>query len=164
MIARHSIEHTIDFRYSAPVHASVMTLHLRPIQDRLQVVLDFEIETDPRGIVFDFDGPFNNKGHFLDRPGSHDRLRVRSRSTVEVGPVDPMPETAGSGAWEALRKEVRDPELLLMLQPSQFVRSTPDLERFVEERGITAGDDPLASALELCDTLHHTFEYVHGRR
>ena len=162
MIARHSIEHTIDFRYSAPVHASVMTLHLRPIQDRRQVVLDFEIETDPRGIVFDFDGPFNNKGHFLNRPGSHDQLRVRSRSTVEVGPVDPVPETAGSGAWEALRKEVRDPELLLMLQPSQFVRSTPDLERFVEERGITAGDDPLASALELCDTLHHTFEYAPG--
>ena len=79
MIIRHTIEHTLDFRYSAPARASVMTLYLCPLQDRDQVLLEFAIETDPSGPVFAFRGPFNNRGHFPDRPRPHERLVVRTR-------------------------------------------------------------------------------------
>jgi transglutaminase-like putative cysteine protease len=162
VIVRHTIEHEVDYTYSARVHSSVMTLYLRPIQDRRQQVLDFGIETEPSGPLFGFVGPFGNKGHFLDRPSPHERLAIRSRATVEVGPVAPVPDRLGSGAWRHLGKGIRSPELWLMLQPSRFVRSSPELDRFVAERKIERGDDPLQSAIELCSRLHDIFEYTPG--
>lgn len=162
MIIRHAIKHTLDFRYSTPVHASVMTLYVRPLQDRRQVLLDFAIETDPDGPVFPFDGPFNNRGHFLDRPGPHQHLVVRARSTVETGPRRSLPHGLGSGGWERMETGVRDPELWLMLQPSRFVRPSAALDRFMRTHGLAPGDDPLASARELGATLHRVFEYTPG--
>ena len=162
MITRHAIEHTLDFRYSAPVHSSVMTLYVHPLQDRRQALLDFGIETDPRGPVFAFEGPFNNKGHFLDRPSPHERLVIRARSTVEADPRQDLPDTLGSDGWSRLRRGVCDPELWLMLQPSRFVRPSPALDGFMRTHGLEPGDDPLVSALELSDMLHRTFDYTPG--
>ena len=139
-----------------------MTLRVQPLQDRRQVLLDFAIDTSPQGPVFPFDGPFNNKGHFLDRPSPHERLVVRTRSTVETGPRRKLPDSLGSDGWERVERGVRDPELWLMLQPSRFVRPSPALDRFMGTHGLEAGDDPLASALELSATLHRTFEYTPG--
>lgn len=162
MIARHTIEHKLDFRYSAPVHASVMTLYLCPLQDRGQVLLEFAIESDPGGRVFPFRGPFNNRGHFLDRPDPHRHLTVHARCTVEVGPVRPLPDRLGPNGWEELRACMREPELWLMLQSSRFTRPSRVLEGFMRNHGLEAGDDPLTTALELRETLHHTFEYAPG--
>lgn len=162
MIARHAIEHTLDFRYSAPVHASVMTLYLRPLQDRRQVQLEFSIESDPGGPIFAFRCPFGNEGHFLDRPGPHERLVVRARCTVEVAPNRSPPDRLGSSGWADLGGSMRDPELRIMLQASRFARPSPALERFMQAHGLEAGSDPLATALELRDTLYRTFEYAPG--
>ena len=162
MITRHAIEHTLNFHYSAPVHSSVMTLYVHPLQDRRQALLDFGIETDPRGPVFAFEGPFNNKGHFLDRPSPHEHLVIHTRSTVEAGPRRSLPDDLGPGGWDRLERGMCDPELWLMLQPSRFVRPSPALHRFMRVHGLEAGDDPLVSALELCDMLHRTFDYAPG--
>lgn len=162
MIARHTIEHSVDFAYSSPVHSSVMTLYVRPIQDRRQVVLDFGIDTNPPGTLFAFVGPFGNHGHFLDRPSAHERLVIRSRSTVEIGPVPRIPARLGSGTWDELGKAIRDPELWLMLQPSHFVGPSEILDRFLARHGIVPGDDPLTSAVELRTRLHDIFEYMPG--
>lgn len=162
MIARHTIEHTLDFRYSAPVHSSVMTLHLRPLQDRAQVLLEFAVETDPGGQVFAFRGPFNNRGHFLDRPSPHEHLVVRARSTVEVGPARNLPDRLGPRGWSDLREGIRDPELWLMLQASRFARPSPALERFIETHGLAPGDDPLAAAFNVRETLNRTFTHAPG--
>jgi len=151
MIARYTIEHTVEFVYSAPVQASVMTLYLRPVQDRRQVVRGFAIETDPSGPVFEFEGPFHNRGHFFDRPGTHRRLSIVGRSTVEVGPIPEMPLQIGEEAWARLGAAASAPELGLMLQPSRFVRSSPLLADFIESCGLERGDDPLATATALID-------------
>ena len=162
MITRNRIEHTLDFRYSAPVHASVMTLYLCPLQDHDQVLLEFTVESNPGGPVFAFRGPFNNRGHFLDRPGPHERLLVRACSTVEVAPAKGLPDRLDSSGWADLGGSLRDPELWIMLQASRFARPSPTLERFMGDHGLKAGDDPLTTALELRDALHHTFEYAPG--
>lgn len=162
MITRHSIEHTLDFRYSAPVHSSVMTLHVHPVQDRRQVLTGFAIETEPRGPVFSFDGPFGNRGHFLDRPGPHEHLVIRARSTVETHPRRNVPDGLGADGWDRLGRGIREPERWLMLQPSRFVRRSPALDHFMRTHQLEPGEDPLASALALSDMLHRTFDYTPG--
>ena len=47
MIARYSIAHRIRFEYDATVRSEVMTLHLSPLRDRVQVVRSFSVRTDP---------------------------------------------------------------------------------------------------------------------
>ncbi|WP_420633456.1 transglutaminase family protein [Candidatus Palauibacter sp.] len=163
MITRYSVEHSIEFVYSAPVRASMMTLYLCPIQDRNQLVRGFSIETDPPGPVFDFDGCLNSRGHFFDRPGRHRRLSIRARSTVEVGPIPPTPTKLRADAWETLGRAARAaPELGLMLQPSRFVRPSPVLDDFMASCGLEPGKDPLASALALRTRLHELFDYLPG--
>ena len=162
MITRHAIRHTLHFRYGSPVHASVMTLYLKPLQDRRQVLLDFTLDTDPRGPVYSFKGPFNNKGHFLDRPSSLEHLVIRARSTVETVNARSLPGSLGSDGWNRLKRGIRDPELWLMLQPSRFVRSSPALDRFVRDHGLEPADDPIATAFELRGVIHRAFEYAPG--
>lgn len=162
MIARYTIEHAIEFVYSAPVQVSVMTLYLHPVQDRRQVVRGFTIETDPSGSVFEFEGPFRNRGHFFNRPGTHRRLSIVGRSTVEVGPIPETPLEVGEDAWVRLGAEASAPELGLMLQPSRFVRSSPLLADFITSCGLERGDDPLTTATALCSRLHESFDYIPG--
>ena len=162
MIAHYTIEHAIEFVYSAPVAVSVMTLFLHPVQDRRQVVRGFTLETDPSGSVFEFEGPFRNRGHFFDRPGRHRRLSILGRSTVEVGPIPETPSEAGEDAWARLGAAARAPELGLMLQPSRFVRSSPLLADFIGSCGLERGDDPLATATVLRSRLHESFDYIPG--
>ena len=162
MIARYAIAHTIRFDYDAPVHAQVMTLRMCPVRDRVQVVRDFSIHTEPDGPQFEFTDPFGNTGHFLDRPGVHERLSIVARSRIEVGPVPPAPERLGAGGWEALRRAGEDVDLWPMLHTSRFVHSSPALKRFAAAHGLEPGDDPLADAHRLCTELYRTFEYVPG--
>ena len=87
MIARYAITHRIRFDYDSPVHSEVMVLHLCPVRDRVQVVNNFSVHTDPDGSLFEFVDPFGNTGHFLNRAGAHERLEIVTRSNVEVGAV-----------------------------------------------------------------------------
>ena len=163
MSARYSIRHELEFRYDAPVHGSVMTLFLSPIRDRSQQLRSFSIETDPGGGMFEFRGPFGNRGHFFDRPGSHRTLRIVARSNVDVSPPEALPVHLGPGSWETLASAIGMPELWLMLQPSTFARPhAPALERFISTRGIERGDDVLESIRALLSALYEAFEFSPG--
>lgn len=162
MIVRYAIEHAMEFRYSRPVHLSVMTLHLRPAQHRRQILREFAIDTDPAGPVFSFSDPFGNTGHFLDRPGRHDMLEVRARSRVETVLEEPVPDRLGNASWPLLRDAAGDPDLWPMLNPSRFVRPAPALDAFVAARKLKPSEDPLTTVHELCADLHEAFEYAPG--
>ena len=162
MIARYAISHRIRFDYDAPVHSEVTTLRVCPLRDRTQVVGSFSIHTDPDGSLFEFVDPFGNTGHFLDRAGTHERLEIVARSNVEVGPVPPAPARLDECGWEGLRRAAGEVDLWPMLHASTYVRSSPELERFISTHGLRPGDDPLASTRELCATIHRAFEYVPG--
>jgi len=162
VIARHLLDHTLEFRFSAPVHSSVMTLHLRPPPNRVQLLPPFAAHPHLPAHVFAFRGPFNNRGLFLDRPSPHEHLVVRARCKVEVGPARNLPDRLGPHGWSDLREGIRDPELWLMLQASRFARPSPTLERFIRTHGLAPGDDPLAAALVVRETLNRAFTYAPG--
>lgn len=164
MSTRFSIRHELEFRYDAPVRGSVMTLFLSPIRDRRQQLRSFSIETDPGGTMFEFRGPFRNRGHFFDRPGSHRALRIVARSSVDVSASEALPKCLEPGSWDALAADIRTPHLWLMLQPSRFAQpSSPALEEFKAARGgIDRGDDVLDSIRTLGSVLYEAFEYSPG--
>ena len=151
------------FDYGVPVRSEVMTLHLCPVRDRIQVVRGFSVHTEPHGPLFEFTDPFGNTGHFMDRARPHERLEIVARSDVEVGPMPIFPEhSSGRTGWRGLEEARDELELWPMLHPSRFVRSSPALERFIAAHGLAPGDDPLASARELRARLFRIFEYVPG--
>ena len=163
MSARYAIRHELEFRYDAPVRGSVMTLFLSPVRDRRQQLHSFSIETDPGGAVFEFRGPFGNRGHFFDRPGTHRALRIVARSRVEVSPPGENAAGTGSCSWEALASAIRTPQLWLMLQPSRFAQpSSAALGQFVAARGIEKRDDVLESIRALLGRVYETFEFSPG--
>lgn len=163
MSARYSIRHELEFRYDAPVRGSVMTLFLHPVRDRRQQLRSFSIETDPGGAIFGFRGPFGNRGHFFDRPGTHRALRVVARSSVEVSPPEPISIHPEARSREALASSIRTPELWLMLEPSRFVQpSSAALGQFVSEHGIERGDDVVESIRALLSSLYEAFEFAPG--
>ena len=162
MIARYSIEHRIRFEYDAPVRSEVMTLHLCPLRDRMQVVRSFSVHTDPDGPLFEFTDPLGNSAHFLDRVRTHEHLEIVACSSVEVGPVSPAPERLDAGGWKEFEGARNDADLWPMLHPSAFVRSSPALERFIAGHELAPDDDPLASARGLRARLFRIFEYVPG--
>ena len=163
MSARYSIRHELEFRYDAPVRGSVMTLFLSPVRDRRQQLRSFSIETDPGGAVFEFRGPFGNRGHFFDRPGTHRALRIVARSRVEVSPPREIAGDTGSCSWETLASAIRTPQLWLMLQPSRFAQpSSAALGQFVAARGIEKRDDVLESIRVLLGRVYEAFEFSPG--
>ena len=163
MSARFSIRHELEFRYDAPVRGSVMTLFLSPVRDRRQQLHGFSIETDPGGATFEFRGPFGNRGHYFDRPGTHRALRIVARSRVEVSPPEAIPDRLGPGAWTTLTSTIRTPELWLMLEPSRFAQpSSAALGQFVAARGIEKRDDLLESIRALLSRLYESFEFSPG--
>ncbi|MXX55908.1 MAG: transglutaminase family protein [Gemmatimonadetes bacterium] len=162
MTAHFLIRHNLQFRYDAPVGGSVTTLHVSPVRGRRQVLHDISIRTDPPGAIFEFTGPFGNRGHFFDRHGRHRRLAIRVRSSVEVAPPAPLPAELAPDSWEALRKDVATPDHWLMLQPSRFVRMSPSLARFVSRNRIGQAADLLTTIRQLRSTLYSAFEYAPG--
>lgn len=163
MSARYRIRHELEFRYDAPVRGSVMTLFLSPVRDRRQQLHGFAIETDPGGATFEFRGPFGNRGHFFDRPGTHRALRIVAHSTVETSPPEAIPGRLGPGSWQELATAVRTPELWLMQQPSRFAQpSSAALGQFVSGHGIDRGDDVLESIRGLLSSLYEAFEFSPG--
>ncbi len=162
MTVHYEIRHNLEFRYDAPVSGSVTTLHVSPVQNHRQVLHDISVGTDPPGKVFEFEGPFGNRGHFFDRHGSHRRLSIRVRSRVEAAPPELLPDQPVSGSWDAMRRGIRTADLWLMLQPSRFVRMSPSLARFVSGNDVRKGEDPLSSIRDLGSTLFSVFEYAPG--
>ncbi|MCY4645972.1 MAG: transglutaminase family protein [Gammaproteobacteria bacterium] len=163
MSARYSIRHELEFRYDAPVRGSVMTLFLSPVRDRRQQLHSFSIETDPGGATFEFRGPFGNRGHYFDRPGTHRALRIVARSSVEVSPPEAMPDHLEPGGWKRLASGIRTPGLWLMLEPSRFVKpSSTALGQFTAAHGIEREDDVLESIRGLLSCLYEAFEFAPG--
>ncbi len=162
MIATYTIEHHMRFEYTEPARDSVMTLYVCPIRDRRQLLREFSIDTDPDGPLYEFTDSFGNTGHFLDRPRSHQRLRVAAHSIVEVGPLVSAPERLNPGASDVLQRAVETLDLWPMVHPSHFAGWTPALAKFKTMHDLAPGDDPLVGTRHLCGELHRLLEYAPG--
>ena len=81
---RFEIEHTTRFSYSGPITETVMEVRLQPLDGRGQRCLDFNLEVSPRMPVGTYRDGYGNRVHYFNLLRAHDRVRVTSRSVVEM--------------------------------------------------------------------------------
>jgi transglutaminase-like putative cysteine protease len=81
---RFEIEHTTRFAYSGPITETMMELRLRPLDGPGQRCLDFRLQVTPRVNVKTYRDGYGNLVHYFNLLRAHQRVRVTSRSIVEM--------------------------------------------------------------------------------
>ena len=162
-LVRYEIEHVSRYSYASPVRNCVMSLCLEPRNDLGQRLLRFDVTTDPLVPLNGEMDSFGNTKHVLNVHREHEALEVTARSTVELTPAAPLPDSLGPDAWEEIRSWKESFGDWDFTHPSDFTRPSPALASFVDRHGIARpSGDPLRALTELSDTLHRSFEYTLG--
>ena len=158
----YRIEHISDFRYDESARGSLMVLRLQPRQAGGQRLQHFELVIDPSATPVVFRDAFGNSCHLFNIHRAHRHTRVHSHAEVLTTEDPVMPERLPPGSWSELADATTRRRHWHWLAPSQFARSSPELEAFVARHGLVPEDDPLASLRTLTSKLHAIFRYEPG--
>jgi transglutaminase-like putative cysteine protease len=100
---RFEIEHTTVFTYTGPITETMMELRLMPLDGHGQRLLDFTLEINPRVKVATYRDGYGNLVHYFNLLRAHQKLRVTSRSLVEMGDGAAAEEADDALVWDFLR-------------------------------------------------------------
>ncbi len=159
---RYQIEHISRYIYSTPVQRCAMSLCLEPSTDSDQRLIDFRVSTTPEASLIEEMDVFGNTKHSFTINRMHETLEVVAHSTIDKAPSSTPSSPLGAGAWEEVRSWAGDYPSWQFMQPTPLTSPSPALDRFIGDRGISCGDDPLESLLRLSETLRLGLEYVPG--
>jgi transglutaminase-like putative cysteine protease len=160
----YSVLHTTTFSYAPAVRESVMEVRLQPRSDGPQHCLTFELEVSPAANIMQYRDFMGNTVHHFDIAGKHSEVKVIARSSVDVQSI-PVINSADAGSWDDLDHLVSTPsntndDYWEMLLPSQFAKSTPELEALANDLRCYRRDTPLQLLTELNQAIFETFSYV----
>ncbi len=159
---RYEIEHVSRYLYALPVRESAMSLCLKPREDMGQTLLRFEAGTDPPATLNEEIDAYGNTKHLVSIHREHESLEIAACSTVETSPAVMLPDSLAADAWQWIRSWRDSLEYWDFTHASEFARSSPTLDAFVERLRIEPEDDPLRSLLWLNDTIYYSFQYEPG--
>ena len=160
-----SVRHETRYRYDRQVARSVHRLHLRPIQDGRQTLLDFRLTIAPEPKVVEFEDVFGNcAAHFeLHRP--YGELSVIAESTVAIADGDPFAFARGAVhqtfpiAWMPWERLMLHPYLQPVELPETQLKALYDYAlSFVERNNYVLLE--ILFAINL--TFFREYEYVPG--
>ena len=158
----YEVEHVSRYRYSSPARHCALSLCLTPREDARQRLLGSEIVTNPEAPQNSETDSFGNTRQVINIHREHQLLEIAARSSVELGPFAPVPDALDFGAWGRIHSWKDDLHYWDFTRPSAFCRPSPALAAFLHEFAIETGADPLQSLVQLCDTLHRSFQYLPG--
>jgi transglutaminase-like putative cysteine protease len=160
---KYKVTHLTEYRYGEPVPLGHNTVRLKPrLMDR-QDLLAHTLEVTPNPMVrnerIDF---FGNPVIWFSVQEPHIRLRIVSRSTVDVRPLS-LPDNFWSPPWEeaARRLGARDRQLLDAKQfvfDSPHVLTDPKLAEYARP-SFAPGRALLECVRELTDRIYHDFTF-----
>jgi transglutaminase-like putative cysteine protease len=81
---RFEIEHTTRFDYTGPITETMMELRLMPLDGRGQRLLEFTLAVSPRVKLTSYTDGYGNLVHYFNLLRAHRKLRITSRSLVEM--------------------------------------------------------------------------------
>ncbi|HTU47880.1 MAG TPA: transglutaminase family protein [Bryobacteraceae bacterium] len=158
----YAIRHFTRYRYSRPVWQSMMEVRMHPRSEYAQRCFTFQLSVSPRARIFSCSDHLGNLIHHFDIPEPHNQLTIIADALVDVdAPID-LPQSLGSEAWDDLDTMIAEDDYWDMLMPSEFARSSPELEKLAKEFGVHErdGEDPLGLLRTLNVNLYRTLEYV----
>jgi transglutaminase-like putative cysteine protease len=163
----YSVLHTTTFSYHPAVRESVMEVRLQPRSDGPQHCLTFQLDVTPSANIMQYRDFMGNTVHHFDIAGNHSEVKVAARSSVEVQSAPP-PNSADAGSWSDLDLAIADPsatpstneDYWEMLLPSQFAKSTPQLDALAHDLRCERRDTPLQLLTELNQSIYESFDYV----
>jgi transglutaminase-like putative cysteine protease len=160
---KYAVTHLTEYRYGEPVPLGHNSVRLKPRKMDRQDLLSHSLEVTPNPIVrnerIDF---FGNPVTWFSVQEPHDRLRIISRSTIEVRPLQ-LPTGFWWPAWDhvAFKLQGRD---LQLLEAKQFVFDSPHVatDKLLADYArpsFEAGRPLLDCVTELTDRIYHEFTF-----
>ena len=159
---RYRIEHVSRYRYETPARSCVMTLCLRPREDRGQSLRAFEIRTEPVAALSAQTDCYGNTHQVFTLHQRHDALRIAVRSEVRSAAPAPPPPALPRDAWREVTSWADSFEHWDFASPSALIRPSPALAAFTDHHRIAPVADPLTDLLRLSSTLQRVFRYTPG--
>ena len=158
----YAIRHFTRYRYSRPVSQSAMEVRMHPRSENAQRCFTFQLSVSPRARIFSFRDHVGNIVNHFDIPGNHKQLTIIADALVDVEPSPPLPDSLGSDAWRDLDNLIDKEDYWDMLMPSEFARTSPELEKLAGELGVGQrnGRDPLEVLRYLNSSLYRGFAYA----
>lgn len=158
----YAIRHLTRYRYSRPVWQSVMEVRMHPLSEGTQRCFTFRLSVNPRARIFTFQDHVGNQVHHFDLPQHHRELTIVADALVNLEPPPPLPDQLPWESWGDLERTIAEGDHWQMLMPSQYARSSPQLEDLARELGVERADgrDPLTLVREVSVGIHRTFDYV----
>jgi transglutaminase-like putative cysteine protease len=158
-----SIRHVTRFRYSAPVHESVMELRMQPRSEGPQRLRSFQIITTPRAQLYAYTDHNGNQVYHFNVLRQHGELRVEAIATVEVAHFEPLDRPADDLEWSRYNRYNLSDDHYDLLQPSDFARPSEALSAFLTERELAAPkSDPFSALKSLNAAIYDAFDYEVG--
>jgi transglutaminase-like putative cysteine protease len=159
----YSIRHITRFRYSSPVHESVMELRMQPRSETGQTLRNFQIATNPRAQLYAYTDHFGNAVYHFNVLRQHSELRIETISVVEVKEQEPLPAATDTLEWQRYNSFNLSSEHYDLLEDSEFAKRSPELKRFMSMRNLESPrGDPLTALKYLNSVIYDSFEYEAG--
>src|ERR1700678_3531462 len=127
----YSIRHITRFRYSQPVHESVMELRMQPRSEGAQSLRNFQIVTNPREQLYAYADHLGNAVYHFNVLRAHEELRIEAQAVVELSNLRSPPETADELEWERYNGYNLSADHFDLLEPSKFAHCSPALTAFM---------------------------------
>jgi transglutaminase-like putative cysteine protease/predicted glutamine amidotransferase len=160
-----TVTHRTVYRYDKPVERSMHVLRLIPVHDRLQTLLDCQIDFSVEGKLREYDDVFGNRARRMLVETPFSELVIESRSRVRVLDADPLgyrPLRARSTiplVWMPWQREVLQPFLLPPELPeSELHELTEYAMSFVQRNDA----DLLDTLLDMNASIYGEYEYKQG--
>ena len=124
----YAIRHFTRYRYSRPVWQSLMEVRMHPRSENTQRCFTFQLSVSPRARIFSHTDHLGNVVHHFDIPEQHKQSDIIMDALVDVDASEPVAGIAGDGSWAELREIVHREDHWDMLMPSDFARTSSELE------------------------------------
>lgn len=159
----YSIRHVTRFRYSQPVHESVMELRMQPRSEGAQSLRNFQIVTNPRAQLYAYTDYLGNAVYHFNVLRAHEELRIDVQAVVELTPRPATPATADMLEWQRYNALNLSDEHFDLIESSKFALPSRALAGFTDALGLSKPEgDPLTALRGLNKTIHDQFDYELG--
>ncbi|HVO21688.1 MAG TPA: class II glutamine amidotransferase [Anaeromyxobacter sp.] len=162
---RLRIAHRTVYRYARPVERSTHLFRLTPVHDRLQTVLQCEVEVSVPGRVHDYEDVFGNRVRRLSVETPFTEMVIEARSLVEALDTDPLASrpfrarTTIPLVWMPWHRQVLQP---FLLPPELAETELEELSDYAMSFADRNDFDVLETLLDINATLHREYRYVPG--